>query len=170
MDLLHSFTILDPKNLPNSESQSLQDYDEQELEVLIDHYGKSKSVGDSTIDPMIDGISMKQEWQYFKVLVARNYPNVDISALWQLLITKHKDEIPNLAKLANICLLLPVSTACCERGFSTLNRTKTKLRNRLKTETLDTLMRIDLEGPPIENFNFAAVLSAFRSQKEHRIF
>ena len=103
-------------------------------------------------------------------MFARNYPNVDISALWQLLITKHKDEIPNLAKLANICLLLPVSTACCERGFSTLSRTKTKLRNRLKTETLDMLMCIDLEGPPIENFNFAAALSAFRSQKEHRIF
>ena len=45
----------------------LQDYGEQELEVLIDHYGKSKSVGDSTIDPMIDGVSMKQEWQYFSV-------------------------------------------------------------------------------------------------------
>ena len=165
MDLLH---ILDPRNLPNSESlQDYHQYGEQELQVLTDHYGEAKSVGDSTVEPMIDGIATKQEWQYF---VSRNYPSADISTVWQLLNTKQADGIPNLSKLTNICLLLPVSTAGCECGFSTLNRTKTKLRNRLKPETLDMPMRIDLEGPPIENFEFAAALSAFRSQKEHRIF
>ena len=103
-------------------------------------------------------------------MVAKNYPNFDISALWQLLITKHKDEIPNLAKLANICLLLPVSTTCCERGFSTLNRIKTKLSNRLKTETLDTLVCIDLEGPPIDSFDFAVALSGFQKPERTQNF
>ena len=120
------------------------------------------------MEPVIDSIANKQEWQYFKVLVARNYPNINISALWQLLNTKHKDD---LSKLANICLLLPILTACCERGFSTLNRTKTKLRNRLKLETLDTLMRIDLEGPPIDTFDFSAALSiSERTQDFFRMF
>ena len=34
---------------------------------------------------------------------------------------------PNLAKIAAIGLLLPMSTADCERGFSALQRIKTNL-------------------------------------------
>ena len=45
-------------------------------------------------------------------------------------------------------------TADCERGFSAVKRIKTVLRNRLKTQTLDCLMRISVEGPELENFNF----------------
>ena len=35
-----------------------------------------------------------------------------------------------------------------------MNRIKTDLRNRLKTSTLDCLMRISIEGPCIAQFNF----------------
>ena len=49
---------------------------------------------------------------------------------------------PQLAKLASIAALVPVSTAECERSFSTMNRVKTALRNRMKTSTFDSLMRI----------------------------
>jgi hypothetical protein len=37
---------------------------------------------------------------------------------------------PTLSKLAAISLTLPISTADCERGFSTMNRIKTDPRNR----------------------------------------
>ena len=42
---------------------------------------------------------------------------------------------PNQTKLAAIGLLLPMSTVDCERGFSTLSRVKTDLRNRLNNTT-----------------------------------
>lgn len=59
----------------------------------------------------------------------------------------HKEEIPNLLQLASIALILPTSTAECERGFSVQNRIKTALRNRLTTSHLHALMTIDIEGP-----------------------
>ena len=49
-------------------------------------------------------------------------------------------------------LIVPASTADCERGFSAVNRIKTSMRNRLKTDTLDRLLLIDLEGKEINKF------------------
>ena len=40
-----------------------------------------------------------------------------MTKLWELLGTHHKEEIPNLIQLASIALILPTSTAECERGF-----------------------------------------------------
>ena len=61
---------------------------------------------------------------------------------------------PELLKLAVLCLVTPLSTATCERGFTTQNRIKTKLRNRLQSKRLDILLRISEEGPNISDFNF----------------
>ena len=61
---------------------------------------------------------------------------------------------PTLSKLASIALIVPVSTADCERGYSAMNKIKTDPRNRLKTETLDKLIRLSSEGPESEQFNF----------------
>ena len=46
------------------------------------------------------------------------------------------DMFPNHAKLAAIGLIVPMSTADCERGFSALGRIKTDLRNRLCSKVL----------------------------------
>ena len=46
---------------------------------------------------------------------------------------------PSIAKVASIALTIPVSTASCERGFSTMNRIKTTLRNRLASDSMDKL-------------------------------
>ena len=48
---------------------------------------------------------------------------------------------PELSKLAQICLIIPVSTADCERGFSAMARVKTKLRNQMKNSTLTVLVK-----------------------------
>ena len=44
---------------------------------------------------------------------------------------------PNLARVAMIGLLLPMSTADCERGFSSLQCVKTDLHNRLSNRILN---------------------------------
>ena len=61
---------------------------------------------------------------------------------------------PNLAKLAAIGLLWPMSTMDCERGFSTLSRVKTDLRNRLNNTTLNHLLMMSIEGPPHSDFPY----------------
>ena len=59
-----------------------------------------------------------------------------------------------MSKLLVRGLLLPIATADCERGFSAMNHIKTSPRNRLKTETLEQLMFISIEGPPPNEFDF----------------
>ena len=56
--------------------------------------------------------------------------------------------LPNLVKLAAIGL--PIVD--CERGFSTLSRVKTDLRNRLNNTTSIHLLMISVEGPPHSDF------------------
>lgn len=76
---------------------------------------------------------------------------------------------PNLSKLAKVCLILPVSTADCERSFSTKKRVKTDLRNRMNTSTLDALMRIRIEGPSLSEFDFDTALNSWAKLRNRRI-
>ena len=54
---------------------------------------------------------------------------------------------PNLAKLASILEVLPVTTATVERTFSSMKLIKTRLRSRMGEQTLDHAMRNCIEGP-----------------------
>ena len=51
-----------------------------------------------------------------------------------------------------------MSSACCERGFSTQNYIKGKLRNRLSVQLLDCLMRVIELGPGLEDQAFVSDL------------
>ena len=79
-----------------------------------------------------------------------------------------KDLFPQLSKLASIALF---STAECERCFSSMNRIKTDLRNRLNTSTLHVCqrMRIVLEGGELENFDFVKAAEIWSEMRHRRI-
>ena len=79
----------------------------------------------------------------------KDMPTHDLMSNAQLL-----DMFPNLAKLAAIGLVIPMSTADCEGGFSALGRIKTHLRNRLSSKVLNVLMTISIEGPDNNEFTF----------------
>ena len=54
-----------------------------------------------------------------------------------------------MAELIAHALILPIATADCENGVSTLKRVKMCPCNRLKTKTLEALMYICFEGPEL---------------------
>ncbi|XP_078679314.1 uncharacterized protein LOC144914964 [Branchiostoma floridae x Branchiostoma belcheri] len=56
-------------------------------------------------------------------------------------------------------------TADCERAFSTLKRVKTRLRSRLKTSTLNNLLKISIDGPHIDDFNFEEAATVWGDAK-----
>ena len=56
-----------------------------------------------------------------------------------------------LKLLLEIYWIIPLSSVECERYFSRLNLIKTRLRNCLEAETLDSLMNISINGPEIKN-------------------
>ena len=76
---------------------------------------------------------------------------------------------PQLTKLATIGGLIPVGTAECERAFSSMNRIKTELRNRLKTKTLEYLMRNSIEGPSLADFNFERAADIWGGMRNRRL-
>ena len=73
-----------------------------------------------------------------------------------------------MVKLASGALAIPITSADCERGFSTQNRIKRAHRSTVGIDRLNVLMRISMEGPPIDRFDFVQALAIWR-QKKHRI-
>jgi len=49
--------------------------------------------------------------------------------------------------------VLPISSAECERGFSSMNSTHTAQRNALDISTVCDLLFVNLNGPPLQHFN-----------------
>lgn len=45
------------------------------------------------------------------------------------------------------------TSAECERGFSALNDTDRKACNKLRVDSLTSLLFLDLNGPPIDSFD-----------------
>ena len=76
---------------------------------------------------------------------------------------------PNLSKLGQICLVLPIGTADCERGFSTMKRIKTRLRSQMSNITLNHCMRISMEGEAFDKFDFDSAVDSWSRLKNKRI-
>ncbi len=50
-------------------------------------------------------------------------------------------------------LVLPVSAAVCERGFSAQKRIKSDTSASLHSDTVEDLIRISVKGPSLEDFD-----------------
>ena len=70
---------------------------------------------------------------------------------------------------AAICRVVPIQTADVERTFSQLKIIKTRLRNRMKENTLDSLLRIAIEGPPTSEFPVADAVKLWAAKKNRRL-
>ena len=156
MELLDSFCIFNPSQLDANALSRLQ--------ILIDHYGQ----GDT---PLVEEDALRVEWELFRVLLGSTYKDMSHNQVLKLVAGNAtvRALYPNLSKLAKVCLILPVSTADCERSFSTMKRVKTDLRNRMNTSTLDALMRIRIEGPSLSEFDFDTALNSWAKLRNRRI-
>ena len=112
-----------------------------------------------------------EEWESFKRLIIQTYSHLNMVQMVSAMVTDSnlKEMYPELTKLATIAAVVPVSTAACERAFSAMKRIKTELRNRMKTSTLDRLMRISIEGPPIDSFDFEKVADLWGGMRNRRL-
>ena len=77
---------------------------------------------------------------------------------------------PNMAKFARICRVILIQTADVERTFSQLKLIKTRNRNRMTERTLDSLLRIALEGPKVDKFPVTDAVELWTTVKSRRIF
>ncbi len=79
------------------------------------------------------------------------------------------DQFPQMLKLLDIALTVPVSSVDCERGFSKQNLIKTKIRAKLKTENVSTLMKMSVDTPDMDKFDFHAAFVIWCSIKDRVI-
>ena len=128
--------ILSPKYLPLADDE-IGSHGEQELETVIKLYGKA----DEKSPAVIDADQARKDYMHFKYLLNSNR-HLTITSMCAELITKYAAEFPDFATLAKIYSIVPITSVACERGFSSQNRIKTKLRNRLAGKSVDNLMRL----------------------------
>ena len=126
-----------------------QEYGKEYLDVLNAQYGPHNVVTPE---------SLKAEYPLFvnAVRADERLCTSTTREIMLLLISNSALQVmfPNLARVAAIGLLLPMSTADCERGFSTLQRVKTDLRNLLSNRILNCLLLISIEGPSPTDFPY----------------
>lgn len=175
-----SFCALSLRPITFLDGEELESWGNDSLEVLIDHFGatQSHSYEDSsgvkrvvTSDPVIDATSTRTEWSLLKKTVKlQQYPRHSTHELWSLIVKFHNEQFPNLLKLAALALTHPVHTADCERAFSAQNSVTTPLRNRLTPEHCGQLMRIMIQGPKLQEFDFKEALCLWQKAKSRKIF
>ena len=84
-----------------------ENYGEKEIEELAEHYG----VGDS---PLISSENLKSEWLDFRIYMLSNCTKMTMKELLSSLALQDSTisvVYPNLSKLAQVFMALPIGTA-----------------------------------------------------------
>lgn len=109
------------------------------------------------------------EWRRMKADLPMN-PNftiLDFKPYWVHFLN-HRQHAPFYPILIKLCLLVVVDTSCCERGYSTMNIIHSERRSRLGMETLNDLMFIAMNGPPVAEFDAKPVFERWISEKRRK--
>ena len=152
--------------------------------MLLNFYGKEVEVDFDgctySSPPLVDREEASAEWRIFKRALLKEKTDLirkrDLSTPPSLQEVKKEMEcsgayaeiFPEIFKLLNILLAMPVGTATAERSFSQMKLIKTRLRSRISGSNLARLMRIAIEGPDLKEVDFNQVLDIFKDQN-HRI-
>ena len=84
----------------------------------------------------------------------RTEPQSSITEFWKGKF-QVQERFPNVLLVIEICLVIPVQTACCERGNSCRNRIMCNFRSTLYVSTVEALMRISIHGVSPEHYHSA---------------
>ena len=164
--LLSAFSIFDPSEGVSSctRASDIAAACLDKVRILAKHYGTGEN-------PIVNIDELYEEWGTFSVMLADHYSKAKTKDVFRDLVLTDKLQplFPQLSKLASVILTIPFSTADCERVFSTMKRVKILLRNRLKTTTLDWLLRISIEGQALDDFDFEAAIEKWASVRNRRL-
>ena len=65
--------------------------------------------------------------------------------------------------------MVRIQTADVERTFTQLKLIKTRVRNRMNEKTLDSLLQIAFEGPPVSKFPVTEVVKLWAIKKNQQL-
>ena len=157
-NVVSAMKVLIPSEIRNSES--VGKFGNEEVNTLITQYNSEISSAEDCVS----------EYQQYKRLVVGNFSDSSLLEEYSILQNRYNDILPNMITLLKCCLVLPMTSVQCERGFSTQNRIKSNFRTSMNNTTLDDLMRISEDGPSIKEFEFKRALTKWKSVKSRKIY
>ena len=152
-DILHAFNVLEPSKFPK-DPQEMRSYGIGQITKVAEVLAKHRDYQEE----------LEVEWR----ILMRNFlahpgfeedTKLDAATFWQSYLGKDSAEFefpPKVRFVVHSSLSLPASTADPERSFTVMKSIRPQSRNRLCAERIDALMRIRLNGPPIEKFDAMA--------------
>ena len=147
-DVIRDLLVFNVDAWPTS-TKELVDFGNEKIERLFSWFQSLLQKAGSDVS------SIPEEWFSLKVLVNTSLRDKDYASLWETLLIKtpYKDSFNNVLYLEEILLVQPISAAQCERAISAQNRIKSSLRVNLAVSSLEDLIRISAEGPPVTEFD-----------------
>ena len=137
------FKIFNFKFWPREQEQ-LALFGGDDVQCIVDHYKEQLSGDECNKIP--------QEWVALKSYVV-HFCGRPLLQVYGELLRDRPARFKNILVLVDLMLTLSPSTAECERQFSSMNRIKTALRNRLSNDSLQALMKINCDGPSDNDFD-----------------
>ena len=138
-----AMSIFNPVLIPTAEDPQLSSYGNEEVNILANFYGNEASVEQNgthfTSPPLLKAEDLQAEWKLFRRAMSIEKDNLIHSknldtppSLQDLLQEMNSSStysgiFPQMMKLLNILLTLPVGTATVERSFSQMKLIKTRL-------------------------------------------
>eukprot|EP00795_Rhopilema_esculentum_P011494 gene11494-21711_t len=128
---------LDPKYWTDS-----KDYGVEQIEKIYLHFKKPLD------DAGFDFFTIGKEWRLLTVLVESFFIKAAVrnpltpEKIWQKIVTRRKDEHPNVCLLVSLLTCLSGSNSTVERAFSVLTSMLSDRRLSLHHETMEDLMLI----------------------------
>ena len=126
------------------EQEQLALFGGDDVQCIVDHYKEQLSGDECNKIP--------QEWVALKSYVM-HFCGRPLLQVYGELLRDRPARFKNILVLVDLMLTLSPSTAECERQFSSMNRIKTALRNRLSNDSLQALMKINCDGPSDNDFD-----------------
>ena len=172
---MKSFCALGLRPISLLTDEELRTWGNDSIETLLEHFGQEQSYSYFDPDdetktlhtvkspPLVNVDQTLEEWKDLKQTVkVQMYPRKSTADMWNLITQYHSESFPNLKKLAALVLSHPVHTA--------QNSVTNPLRNRISPDHCDQIMRLIIEGPGFNNFDYKAALKVWGTEKFKLLF
>ena len=161
--LTHAVTILATNGWERSESAS---FGHAALEAICQRFQIPLEAAS------LDVSAVQEEWDDM-VDYGRKYLNLvqeDYKVLWwKLFNAVDSGQWKNVLGVVELLFCLPMSNGHLERVFSQLKLIKVNRRTCLGEDTLDRLIRINVEGPPLSKWDASGALELWQKDKIRRV-
>ena len=162
-DFVQNLLVFNVNSCPAKDSD-LIDFRDTNIERLVNWFDPALKSAECQVEDVI------HQWHSLKIAVKAQFRDKDYGSLRKMLLSKepYRSDLKDILHLVEILLVLPISAAGCERMVSAQNRIKHSLRASLKTQTLEGLIRISAQGPPLDNFDPAPSVNRWFAQDRCR--